>query len=584
MLRAFRRWLAIARARVAMPLLGKELSETAARRRTFTLRVVYAVLLYLIFAATIPHRVYESQATHDPYAMLGIGRELFEQLAVLQAFGVILFQPALMCGRITQEKERDSLVLLFLTELRPWEIILQKFIGGLIPMLTFLLLGLPLAGVAYAYGGVESRQVLDMTLGILISSIQIGALALMCSSWSRSTVSALIWAYLFTVLLYVGPPLLCELIAQFSSRFGNHYEYRRLSLLLLPEAAVEIAHRGYWGRSRRNYLFLLPCIASIFFFLGLARWSLVRRANVPPSDLLRRLFARLDALMKWANRFVGGVVVLRKGGSLPLFDPVFWRETHRRVLGKPHYLVRLLCVIEIPTVLLCVAIVLGSTGPFDPVALSLALAVLSALAIFSLVAVAANSIVSERVGQTLEVLLTTPLSAADIVRQKERALRRLICVLAAPLLTIIATKALLFQGATDVLRNQQWFAYVVCAVLSVIIYLPLFTWLALWIGLWVRTRFQAILLALGVVGFWMVLGIVLLVAIHDNRLDGTGWHFLVLLSPLGIPALNESDTLFDWFPQKAIWVTVIANALLYTFLARLIRRRLIAEADYRLRR
>lgn len=63
-------------------------------------------------------------------------------------------------------------------------------------------------------------------------------------------------------------------------------------------------------------------------------------------------------------------------------------------------------------------------------ALSFLAAVVGTLSVLSLSAFAANAFVSERVSQTLEVLLTTPLVARDIVRQKARMLTRFMWVLA----------------------------------------------------------------------------------------------------------------------------------------------------------
>src|SRR5687767_11489118 len=97
----------------SFPLLAKELTEAAARRRTFILRVVYVVLLYGCFAALIPRRFF-SQQQFAISEVLGTGEEMFEVLVGLQFGAVALFLPALMAGRIAQEKERDSLVLLML--------------------------------------------------------------------------------------------------------------------------------------------------------------------------------------------------------------------------------------------------------------------------------------------------------------------------------------------------------------------------------------------------------------------------------------------------------------------------------------
>ncbi|MEP6667647.1 MAG: hypothetical protein ABJF10_00755 [Chthoniobacter sp.] len=589
MARPWRHFLSVVRTRLSLPLLGKELTETAARRRTFILRVVYALLLFVIFGLTIPHRSFMyGDGRNLPYNLLGFGRHLFEQLIIIQVFGVILFQPALMCGRITQEKERDSLVLLFLTELRPWEIVLQKYVGGLVPMFSFLLIGLPLAGVAYAFGGVESRSIVEQISGLLLLCLQLGALTLMCSAWCRSTVGALISSYLLAVILYAGPPLLGSFLEGLH-RFLFHvtpygyedYQMRQYRFLLIPQAAIELARTN----STHRYALLLPSVVSVGLFLLFARLFLVRRAFVPPLNFLPRLFARLDRFMKWANHFVGGVVLYRDSGSLPGYEPIFWRETQRRVLGKLHYLFRLLCVLEIPTVLICMVVVLGDYSSMDSDSLSLTGFVLAALAMFALSATAANSIVSERVGQTLEVLLTTPLSAGQIIHQKERALRRLEWILAIPLLTVFACRAFLMAGSYS-RRGEQpdWIPYLTCAALMLVIYLPMITWLSLWIGLRVRTRFQAILAALGTLTAWMVLTPLLAVALNERDALSGKWLWWFLVSPLGIPALNESAHMPHVGDSTNPWPAIVANAVLYSIIAAAIRIRLYRDADRCLRR
>jgi ABC-type transport system involved in multi-copper enzyme maturation permease subunit len=579
--RGWHKFLDTLRTRLSMPLLGKELTETAARRRTYILRVVYAVLLFLIFWFTMPRGMFygSNGGANLGYRLLGFGRQLFEQLTIIQVFGVLLFQPALMCARITQEKERDSLVLLFLTKLRPWEIVLQKYLGGLIPMLSFLLLGLPLAGVAYAFGGVESHVLVQNISGLLLLTLQVGALALLCSAWCRTTVSALISSYVAGLTFYLGPPLLGQLLwsirRTFNPSLGYDYEAAQYRFLLIPQAAIE-----FCTRSRpHSYWVLAPSILSIFVLLLLTRLFLVRRAFLPPFDLLPRIFRWVDRFMKWANRFVGGVVLYRDGGSLPVDEPIFWRETQRRVLGKPHYLFRLLCFLEIPTVLLCILVVLGDSSSSS--SLSVTAFILGALAMFTLSATAANSIVSERVGQTLEVLLTTPLKATQIIRQKERSLRRLEWILAVPLITIFASRAFLMGGEYS-RGYKDWVPYLTFSTLAVVIYLPMITWLSLWIGLRVRTRFQAILAALGTLSAWMALAPVLTVMIDNNSERHSRWWLLV--SPVGLPALNEFDRLPDVGDFNSPWPAIITNVVLYTIIALFIRWMLFRDAERCLRR
>ena len=163
--------------------------------------------------------------------------------------------------------------------------------------------------------------------------------------------------------------------------------------------------------------------------------------------------------MKRGNRLVGNVMLVRERENLPVSEPIFWRETTRRALGKVHYLVRILVAIEIPTVLLCaLASGFGYGGQVDE--LSMLAACLAGLATVALSVQSANTIVSERVQQTLEVLLTTPLSGQQIVLEKARALWRLQLVATVPLLTVFGVESWLEAGVSGQNRTDNWPAYV----------------------------------------------------------------------------------------------------------------------------
>ena len=106
------------------PLLTRELTEQAARKRTFVLRAIYAVILYGCTFFTLWEEM--SRWSNQSFAFMGRGKELFETLAQLQFYGIYLFLPAMTCGVLTSEKERDTLSLLMLSRLGGWSIILGK--------------------------------------------------------------------------------------------------------------------------------------------------------------------------------------------------------------------------------------------------------------------------------------------------------------------------------------------------------------------------------------------------------------------------------------------------------------------------
>ncbi|MES2571543.1 MAG: hypothetical protein V4710_16000, partial [Verrucomicrobiota bacterium] len=101
--------------RLALPLLVKELTERAARRRTYVIRVIFAAFLMVVFGYLLS--VSAMRSGRGPLQVLGSGQWMFQALIVFQLFGIFFFLPAMTAGQLTLEKERDSLALLFLTRL-----------------------------------------------------------------------------------------------------------------------------------------------------------------------------------------------------------------------------------------------------------------------------------------------------------------------------------------------------------------------------------------------------------------------------------------------------------------------------------
>src|SRR5262245_6265575 len=205
--------------RFGLPLLARELTEQAARKRTYVVRVLYACLLFaaacLLFADAL------SAARSSPFAALGRGRKMFELLIGLQFAGVYLFMPAISCGVLTQEKERNSLMLLFLTRLGPWTIVFEKLASRMVPMLCFLLLSLPLLAFAYRLGGISAEALWGSVWMLFLTTVQTGSLAVCCSAWFRTTVGAFVWSYLIGLLVLFGPAVAMHLLLAGRSMYNS---------------------------------------------------------------------------------------------------------------------------------------------------------------------------------------------------------------------------------------------------------------------------------------------------------------------------------------------------------------------------
>jgi len=573
--------IAALRSLFSLPLLAKELVERAARPRTYWVRVGAALLLYGGF--WFQNDDILKQGTMRTMSVLGAGEKMFEATVGFLFICIAAFVPAMLCGVITQEKERDSLVLLLLTRMKPWQIVLQKYLGGLVPALTLLLLAMPLVAVAYAYGGISTDQVAKSLLVLILAMLQVGAIAVWASCRFRTTVAAFLMAYFVGAAFFGLPGLFIEMDQEFRWEIVDH-GHRWIAYAHFPPLAIGDAIYGYQSSNTLKFSICCAVIAaSSFVFLLAAIRALPRRAFERSRNRLRQMFAVLDRLAHRANRLVGNVTFGRKPESLPGKSPIVWRERRARALARPEYLARLLIVIMIPVVLISILFV---AGVGEQEGLSTMAGILGGLALLALCTTAANGIVDERVNQTFEVLLTTPLSAASILEQKVRALRPFVIVLLLPILLVCTIEFVMESVSLNVrwlpAREYPWI-YPLGVILTAAIYFPLFTWLSVWMGLWCKTRIRAIVTTLIVLIAWFAGPIFIADEAKVSISYQDSWRYVYLLSPFTVPAFNEFGKLEEFEPD-APWKPIVLNFTFYGGLCFLIRRHCLKRADWYLRR
>jgi ABC-type transport system involved in multi-copper enzyme maturation permease subunit len=582
--------------RFGLPLLAKELIEQAARKRTYILRVTYAVLLFVV-AFLIFHDTLRVGRT-SPFAILGKGAQIFSVLMGLQFAGVYLFMPAITCGVITQEKERNSLMLLFLTRLGPWTIVFEKLLGRLIPMACFLLLSLPLLAFAYSIGGISAEYLWSGVWMLGVAALQMGTLAVFCSAWFRTTVGAFVWSYLFALLMFYGPIIVVQLLLS-ASLYNSPLMHKIASLTAFdtPEAMLfmffapaQFFVTGAMGGGNFKTIALrsIPILMSCGVFMVLARAFVVRRAFVPPRNIVLNFFKLLDRGFHRLNenRVTRGIVLIRDKSVLPDINPVAWRETTKRSLGRSRYLFRIFVVIEGILGAICMLIAMGATDG-SLAGASMALFLLWFVSVLMISVQSASLIAGERSHQTLDVLSTTPLVGRQILLQKFRGVQRLMIVLLVPFFTIFVFEIWWRgSGLTDPRFGATYHPfdsslYFICSTLSVGIYLPLAAWLSLLIGLVVRTHARAIVAALGALVGWCILPLVFIFLPIQILIGGFGpdssWTFLFLFSPMMIVPFNEFNGLHEFAGRP--WEAMIVNFVGYGTMLILIRRICLINAD-----
>lgn len=620
---------------LGLPLLMKELHEQSARSRTFVVRVGYALLLLLAVAFLNGRELYQlTVGSNRIGSQLGVGLETFRAILWMQFAGIYLFLPAMVSGVLTVEKERNTLGLLLITKLSPWTIIVEKFASRIIPMLTFLLISLPLVSFTYALGGVETGLLLLGVWFLFLCVLQVGSTAMLASSFFRGTAASFFGTYLLLAIMYGGIPLLDTLILDHYFAYCIEVQVR-YTLYMMSSAAnadlmglgsllgysllvppmiysINFAFLTNWGSAAptgvaTNLSFFqlltsIPILLSIVINLSLARFFLVRRAFLKSSNPLLSVFKWIDRIMSGLNdRFASGVIIMQGSHHTPGLAPVAWRETTKSSLGQFRYLVRLLITLEFPTLLLVwnAHMMPFGTGFFIHTITfwTFSLWVMSTLFIS---VTSTNLIAGERSRQTLDVLLTTPISSRDLILQKLHGVQRLIIVCSVPLLTLILFQTWqrtpfadapfdYLQPATSRVAfgySLDWLEYLVTCGATLWTQLHLIMWLSFWIGMRLKSTSKAILFSLGTIIAWCVLSIVLvffliLAAYYPNRPSGiaerSGLLCWFLFSPAWLVCFPEFDRLQQLHPTP--FVPVILNSLLYGGCWYAIRRRVLATAD-----
>ncbi len=539
---------------VAFPLLAKELQELSARRRTYVLRSVFALILLgcFLIAYSIACR-----GVDPMLGMLGRGRPLFDLLFWTLSIGILLIMPAITGAVITQEKEQGSLTALLLTPMGPWEILLQKYASGVFAMFGVLLLGLPLFATCYAFGGVEIERVWIAVYVLSLTCLQVGAVSVMVSAWCRSSTAAIFASYVLVAALYLVQPiyLACESSGPLSNIFGENFlGYHRWregavppiqSLCpLISYRLPELQNQWYnWysgsipaspADAVRLVLVNSGCaVASVVLILLAARIALVRRADVVGMNQVLRGMLALD---RWFVR-LDARIGRKARADLPTADPVAWRELNRRSLANWRYLFRIFIPIGLVVLILgTIACVGFYSHPGNIACMSAAVLGMSALALLVL---GTGLVASERTQQTLDVLLSTPLSARTVLNQKARPLRRIHAACAVVMLMLLSLRLLFLPADMPI---------AIAYVLLTATMLPAVLWLGILAGIVAHRRARAVTLALALCAAWMfgipLITLAAMVVVHATNVEPLA--IAMHVSPLGcLAAIEPGSDMLD---------------------------------------
>ena len=592
-----------------LPLLKRELIENSHKKRTYVLRILVALIFMLVMLLFYSNQM--SQYT-SVLQVMGRGRELAAILLVCNLVAVYVLLPAMACSAISSERERQTLSLILITRITPGGLIAEKFLSRLVPMIALMLITLPMLSIAYMLGGLRLEAVFAALLGLFTAAVQVNSTAIMCSALFRTALEAFWATYLLFAVMGLGPLILYEIgfmpKVNWFPVFGNDAIAGMFVLFLgMSVGAIE----GF--ASIRDVCFsAIPPLMVAVVMLVISRFAIAHgQQDAPLSFQTFAKFGHRTASfvfrvvtfpVRRLFRLISGTIHSDSGTFLddtrpprafPALLPVAWRERQISALSGWRLHATLLCTVM---VLEWGWLIEANAYNYDDICVI----VDSGLFIVSLlmvIGVTCRTFASERERQTLDLLLTTPLTNRELLKEKLAAANQTAMFLLVPIFFTAITHLLfgtirVFEFATSannyyptrevfMLEPAWWQSagrYLFGLFTHALLYMTLAKWIAVFFSLSFNSQMKAMLgtilsiLGLCFIPVMLFVMPLLLLGTDPDQADLPIWCFTSPALIFGFNETHDFNALFrsKWWPHSE-YFALLVNLAIYGTLTLLVR-------------
>ena len=183
------------------PVLARELKERMRGLWAFVALMVFLGLLTLTVWVVYQGSQFTDSFSFDLERRTRLGRDLFEWVLSIMLVLVLFFVPGLTAGAVAGERERQTLLPLQITLLRPRHILWGKVMASLAYLTLLVVAALPVLAVAYRLGGVTLADTLTGVVAVLAVGVLLAAMVVGISAHARRVQSATLVAYGFVLAL-----------------------------------------------------------------------------------------------------------------------------------------------------------------------------------------------------------------------------------------------------------------------------------------------------------------------------------------------------------------------------------------------
>lgn len=396
------------------PVFTREVVTAPRRARLYIARAAYVAVL-LVLTATAWQVLAGTQEVRNVGDLARFGAIVFQILAPLQLAVVMFFAALSAASAVAAEKDRQTLILLLLTNLSNTELVLGKLLASTLNVLVLIASALPVFMLLVLLGGVSFAQVAQVFAVTLAGALAAGSLGAMLAFWREKTFQTLAMTALALVFWLAA----WEVVAR--GALGESWlgvscqtwaigfsPWQAMLEAMRPVVEVDPA----LGPIRSPvYLYLLLAIGVTVCLNGLAI-VMVRVWN--PSRELRREPEASDEKPAEA-----AAPVRRPGKSRQVWDnPIIWREIRTWAYGRKILAMRLAYLVLAGLALAGLYSLVHQPAAPSRTDLALILAPFGVLSLVLLNAQAVTSLTSERDAKAIDLLLVTDLSPSEVIYGK----------------------------------------------------------------------------------------------------------------------------------------------------------------------
>lgn len=498
-------WLSIWHLLPANPILLRVVYGASRRVRHLWLRFGYLAVLMLVVLISLTVSMSGRSASLTELAKAA--SQTFKWASMTQLALMCFLAPVFTASAITQERDAQTFNVLLSTPLTSAQIVFGSLMSRLYFVIMLLIAGLPIFLITMIYGGVTTSHVFKSFAISGATAVLTGALAIFVAMTSIGTRRTIFSFYLLIALYLLAVLLLGRLGATAVPEAPANVFGRKMSWLtpLHPFLALEVAlnvvpapaenrlahHSGIVRYALASpWAFYLIWTSLLALLLTLTSIFFVRRgAKTGEQTLATRVWARIrprrrDQLTRpprnvWAN-------------------PVAWREAKTKSMTGG--LIKWLTVAGgiVGSVAIFLMFLRGELTAAEAPRWLAGLTIIQVGIVFLIAAnTAATAMTKEKETQTMDILMTTPLSSKYILWGKLRGLVQFaIPLLAVPVVTLIIFGLHGAFGAQA--RPIVWIESGLELGVLLILYTGLVCVLGLRVSLTSRTNVSAVMFSVGI--------------------------------------------------------------------------------------